>query len=561
MTYGDKRSACDAATRTRLARTTRNPRNPAMVAVALTALSIAPVVHAFTFNFANPDLSGDFNTTVSYTSAYRLRSANPALLYGPSTPVNINLDDGDNNFQHRGIVENRVDLFSEFDIRYKSFGARVSAEAYYDTVYNRHNANNSPFSSNNLSVPYNQFTDATRTAKGRQAELLDAFVFGTQQIGSVPVTLRVGQLAQLWGETLFFGANGIAGGMAPVDIDKLLSSPSAEFKQIIMPVPQAAVSAQLPHNFSVSAYYQFGWRSDQLPPAGSYFSSADILGQGAESLFLPIPGFPPQLHRVPDQQGKDTGQYGFQLKFSPSGWNADFGIYAIRFNAKDPEIYANPATGSYRLTYPNGIRSYGASFSTNLGDTNVAGEISIRHNMPLTSDLVVDFTGTGNNTNNPLYAVGNTMHANVSMLYSVPRTPLWRDATLAAEIGWNRRLSITANPQALDPGATRDAMGVGIVFTPNYYQVLAGLDIGVPLGFTYTPFGRSSVIAFGGNGYHTGSFTLGVRGTYEQIWKIALNYTRYLGPTAPLLTSAGTFSFGQTLADRDFLSLSLSRSF
>ncbi|MBN3815849.1 DUF1302 domain-containing protein [Paraburkholderia sp. Se-20369] len=554
------------STRVAKPRTRRRARGASTFRLSSVALAVlgcvaASSAHAFSFTFDNPDLSGDFNTTVSYSTAYRLRPADPNLLFSPNNPVAINFDDGDNAFRHRGIIENRFDVFSELDLKYRNFGLRLSGDVYYDTMYNRHNASNSPFTTNNLSVPYNQFTSATTTTQGRQAQLLDAFVFGTQKIGSVPVTVRVGQLAQLWGETLFFGANGIAGGMSPVDIDKLLSDPSAEFKQIIMPVPQATLSAQLPYHITFGAYYQFGWRSDQLPPAGSYFSSADIVGQGAESLYLPIPGFSSQLTRANDLAGKNTGQYGFQLKFSPTGWNTDFGLYAVRFNAKDPQLYADPALGTYRMVYPNGVRSFGASFSTNLGDANVAGEVSIRHNMPLMSDLVVDFAGTGNNTGNPLYAVGNTAHANLSMLYQVPRTPLWHDASLAAEIGWNRRLSITANPQALDPHATRDAVGVQLVFSPDYYQVLPGLDISVPIGLGYTPFGRSSVVGFNGGGYHSGNFTLGIKGTYQNVWKVALNYTRYLGPGAPFLDASGHLTYGQSLADRDFVSLSLSRSF
>jgi hypothetical protein len=560
---GEKRRA-NSATRAPTygaGRKARHTRRLTLLAFAAALCAEPAVVHAFTFSFDNPDLSGDFNTTLSYSTAYRIRPADTNLLYSPNNPTAINLDDGNNAFQHRGIVENRFEAFSELDIKYKSFGLRVSGEAYYDTMYNRHNASNSPFTTNNLSVPYNQFTSAAATVQGRQAELLDAFVYGTQKVGSVPVTVRVGQLGQMWGETLFFGANGIAGGMVPIDIDKLLSDPSAEFKQIILPVPQATLSAQLPYHMTFGAYYQFGWRSDQLPPAGTYFSSADIVGQGAESIYLPVPGFPSQLTRTADLKGSDTGQYGFQVKFSPTGWNTDFGLYWIRFNAKDPQLYADPVLANYGMVYPNGVRSFGASFSTNLGDANVAGEMSIRENMPLTSDLVVDFTGVGNNTDNPLYAVGKTAHANLSMLYSVPRTPLWRDATLAAEIGWNRRLSISANAQALDPNATRDAIGFQVVFSPSYYQVLPGLDISVPIGIGYNPMGRSSVVGFNGGGYHTGNFTLGVKGVYEQVWNVSLNYTRYLGAGQPLLDAAGHFTYGQTLADRDFISLSLSRSF
>lgn len=536
-------------------------RPVAAVIAAVVAGLFTAQAHAFTFTFDDPDLSGDLNTRLSYSTAYRVRPADPGLQFNTTTPTTINLDDGNNAFQHRGLIQNRVDLFSEFDLKYKSYGVRFSGNAYYDAMYNRENANNSSHTTNNLSVPFNQFTAATRTIEGRQIQLLDAFVFGTEKVGSVPVTVRAGQLAQLWGETLFFGANGIAGGMSPIDVSKFLSDPSAEFKQIIMPTPQLTVSSQLPNNITLGAYYQFAWRSNRLPSAGSYFSSADIVGDGAESLHLPIPGLPPQLARAGDMDGKNSGQYGLQLRFSPAGWNTDFGLYAIRFNAKDPQLYATPLLGTYRMAYPNDVRSFGASFSTNLGDANVAGEVSVRRNMPLASDLVIDFSNAGNNTSNPLYAVGNTAHANLSVLYSVPRTPLWRDATLAAEFGWNRRLSITAHPEALTPLATRDAGGIQLVFAPNYYQVLPGLDISVPLSVGYNLFGRSSVVGFNGIGYHTGNLSIGVKGTYEQVWNIALKYTRFLGAAAPLLDAHGSMTFGQTLADRDYVSLSLSRSF
>jgi len=560
---GEKRRANSTrgARKYETVRKAKHTRQLTLLAFAAALCAEPSVVHAFAFSFDNPDLSGDFNTTLSYTAAYRLSPADPNLLFNTGNPSTIDLDDGNTNFHHRGFVESQFYGFSELDLKYKSFGFRVSGEAYYDPLYNRTNANNSPFTTNNVSVPYNQFTSAATTVAGRQAQVLDAFVYGSQKVGAVPITVRVGQLGQMWGETLFFGANGIAGGMVPVDINKLVSNPSAEFKQIVLPVPQATLSAQLPHHITFGTYYQFGWRSDQLPPAGSYFSSADIVGQGAESFYLPIPGFPPQLMRAPDLAGNSTGQYGFQLKFSPDGWNTDFGLYWIRFNAKDPQLYADPILDNYRMVYPNGVRSFGASFSTNLGDANVAGEVSIRENMPLASDVVVDFTGAGNNTNNPLYAVGKTAHANLSMLYSVPRTPLWRDATLAAEIGWNRRLSITANAQALDPNATRDAIGMQVVFSPSYYQVLPGLDISVPISIGYNPVGKSSVVGFNGGGYHTGDFTLGVKGVYLQVWNVSLNYTRYLGAAQPYLDAAGHYTYGQSLADRDFISLSLSRSF
>ncbi|PMY01215.1 DUF1302 family protein, partial [Pseudomonas sp. GW460-13] len=91
---------------------------------------------------------------------------------------------------------------------------------WYDTVYNRSTSNNSPFTAN--AVPYNEFPRDTRDLHGRQAEILDAFVHGEGNIGDVVITGRLGQHTLLYGESLFFGNNAIAGAQSPVDIVKLL---------------------------------------------------------------------------------------------------------------------------------------------------------------------------------------------------------------------------------------------------------------------------------------------------------------------------------------------------
>jgi hypothetical protein len=53
----------------------------------------------------------------------------------------------------RGVVPNRLDLLSEFDVAYKqSYGLRVSAAAWYDTVYNRSNDQDASARANQSSV-------------------------------------------------------------------------------------------------------------------------------------------------------------------------------------------------------------------------------------------------------------------------------------------------------------------------------------------------------------------------------------------------------------------------
>jgi hypothetical protein len=494
---------------------------------------------------------------------YRLQGANPALLYSPQNSSSVDLDDGDTNFRSSGLTSNRASVFSELQFQYNQFGFRVSGDAYYDTVYNKSNKNDSPATVNSTTVPYNQFTDVTRTIAGRDVELLDAFGFGKFNIFSMPLNVKVGQFAQIWGETLFFGANGIAAGMSPLDVNKLVAVPSSQTKEILLPVPQIAGTLRVKPGISVSAYYQLEWKPDRLAPVGSYLSDADVLGSGAENFLFPngSGGFT-SFARVSDMSGSNSGQYGIALHVTPSDANLDLGFYALRYNMKDPMIYLLPATGQYRLVYPDGIKMFGASFSTNVGDANVAGEVSYRSNMPLVSDVQVDPTGTGNNSGHPLYAVGDSAHANLSVLYSLPRSVLWPTATLTAEVGWNRLLRITQNPLALDPNTSKDALGFRVIFQPTYYEVVPGLTLNVPIGFGFNPRGNSAVVGvFNGGANHGGDLTIGVSGTYLQAWKFALSYTRFLGPIKPAFDNQGHFTFGQSLGDRDFVSLTASRTF
>jgi len=73
--------------------------------------------------------------------------------------------------------------------------------------------------------------------------------FRSGSIGENRLAFRAGQYALQWGETLFFGANGIAGGQAPVDVIKALSVPGTQFKELIRPTEQLSASIQPSQDF------------------------------------------------------------------------------------------------------------------------------------------------------------------------------------------------------------------------------------------------------------------------------------------------------------------------
>ncbi|MES2256990.1 MAG: DUF1302 domain-containing protein [Pseudomonadota bacterium] len=545
---------------------TTGPRSKS--GLMLTVLGISAAVcssgaSAVDIETPNKDLKVRWDNTFKYTGMQRLKNPAAALIADP------NQDDADRNFK-KGLVSSRVDWLSEIDVSYDNIGARLSAAAWYDAVYNRGNNNDSPFTVNAASAGQNDFIGATKKLHGKKAELLDAFVFGKFNVGDMRSTIRAGKHTLVYGETLFFGANGIAAAQGPVDVIKLLSVPNSQFKELLMPVQQISGQLQLNSSWALGAYYQLEWKATRLPGVGSYFSTLDFLDAGGERIFV-APGA--SFNRAANIEARNGGQGGLQAKFRPPGSDGEYGFYAARYHEKTPQVYLtpgagfNPVTGQvgeYRLVYPEGIKTVGASYSTLLGDANVAAELSFRSNMPLVGNAQIDLAGTGDNSGKSLYPVGRSAHLNLSTIYGMGQSSLYDNAILTAELGFNRLISVTRNRAALDANTARHAWGLRLVFEPNYYQVLPGLDVAVPIGLGYNPAGNSAVVgAFNGGADNGGDLSIGIKGAYLEHIKISLNYSRFLGTAKPTLnpSKGNQFNFGQAMRDRDYISLSLQSSF
>jgi hypothetical protein len=513
----------------------------AVTGIVLFAWFRAPAVSAADL-YHDDGMDVRWDNTLSYTTALRLFSRDPMLVENP------NWDDGDRNFSP-GLMSSRFDLLSEFEVTKGDFGLRLSGLGWYDSVYNQKNDNDSPETFNPFTVPHNEFTSGTRTLHGQDVQLGDAFLHGSFDVGGLPASFRIGRYALLWGESVFFGENSIAAAQAPTDVIKELAQPSSYTKEEFLPVWQTSIALQLSENVSFGAYYQFAWRKDQLPGSGSYFSYLDFLDAGGQRIILSPGHF---LYRERNLNAPDTGQFGASLQINGDEFN--YGFYALRFNAKEPQTYLyfgapSPGDGTYKLVYPAGIELYGASFSTYVGDSDVAGELSYRRNMPLDSDpQVVPAGAIANNSSHPLYAIGNTLHGQVSTETTFTGTDFWQRADLNLEVAANDRLEITKNPAALDPYADRFAMAFHANFTPQYFQVFPGLDVGVPVGLGYGLVGNSSVDD--AQRAQTGNVEIGLSATYQTVWEGSLSFTHFIG--SPVR---------QRLADRDFLAFTVQRTF
>ncbi len=571
---------------------TRHVLRPAALAAAAALCCSA---QAFEIDTGNPDWSLRWDNSLRLSAKYRTEAADPALkdsfrqvptgapAPAPASfsfPQALNFNAGDQNFQKRGLVSARADLLTEFDAVWRrDFGLRLSGAAWYDDkLHGRTQADNDPTIGQ---TPFNEFPSRTKTVAGNKAELLDAFVFGGWRMDNgMKLTTRLGRHALQYGESLFFGDNGIARANGPIDIDKLLASPNAQFKEIIRPVPQWSAQLQVTPEVSVGGYLQFRWEEDRLAPAGSYFSTANVPWGSQQPEFVNIaPGTPISGNYVlapgADQKPKDSGQFGLQLKWRVG--ETDLGAYFARYHDKSGQLYGNlnPAAptspfgtkpGTWFYKFPSDVKTVGVSASHSFGDFNVAGEASVRDDMPLRSTNMIYPGGFG--APQPKPALGRTAHLNLSTLATFGPSFLARESSLVAELAWNRVLHKDDPNGELDKAATRDATALQFIFTPSYRQALPGLDLSVPLGVRYVLAGRSSVTGAGWGAKGTGSANLGIEGSYLGVWQFALSYTHYIGKATPFvdyspILAGGTpvFGSGNPLADRNHVALSLRRTF
>ena len=546
-------------------------------AAAVCSFGIASGAKAANIDTGDPDVTMRWDNTVKYTLGMRVAPIDANVAGG------INTNFPDYNFKQGDLETNRVDLLSEFDVDYqRKMGFRISGAGWYDQVYNQNNSNDTGFTPN-LGHPANVFPNGTQVLQGRDAEVLDAFVYRNFDLeNGQKLSVRAGRHSLLWGESLFWGGNAIAGTQSPVDVVKAAGLPGAQFKEIIMPVGQVSASWQLSSHVSLGAFYQFEDRKERDPTVGSYFDFAGFYAAGGNNLIL-VPGsFPVYVTRTRNVDGYEHNQGGAELRWKASD-NWELGFYFVNYDARSPQFYLTPVggpgptangvdVGTYRAIYAQNIQAYGTSFATLVGDTNVSGEFSVRTNDPLAGNpggFMTDVTGQANVSNHILYPVGKTFRGNMSAITLFPASPLWEGAALVGEIAYNYKIS-NDNGKPLDPNVTPSAWAAWMNFEPSYFQIMPGLDMTLPINVTYVFGGRSSLgpSIFNFIGENSGSVTVGPSFTYHDVYKFALQYTYFYGPGAPFAVGSPTsipagpyYSFKQQWADRDYVALTFSTSF
>lgn len=376
-------------------------------ATATSCVLLANMAQAIEFN--RGDLSGSWDTTLSYGIISRLKDSDDELIGIASggTSQSVNNDDGNQNYG-KGIVSNVFKITSEVELNYRNHGGFVRATGFYD------------YENMDGERDRTDLSDDAKDLVGRDIKLLDAYLWSYFDIGQRATEVRLGNQTLSWGESTFI-QNSI-NTINPIDVNKF-RIPGSELREALVPVPILSTALETSENSSVELFYQLQWEQTTIDPTGSYFSVNDYAGDGGERVMLgwgAIPDTVPRnfvppgststtvVARAEDEEAKDDGQFGAALRlYSPRLNDTEFGFYYINYHSRLPIINARTGTreaalgmdpdgrsyvetARYFISYPEDISLYGFSFNTSLGRSGIAlqGEVSYRQDVPLQIDDV-----------------------------------------------------------------------------------------------------------------------------------------------------------------------------
>lgn len=274
-----------------------------------------------------------------------------------------NGDNGNLNFEKHDIVSTTFKLTTDFSVDLNGYNIFVRALGYADPRYLRLKENHPDTTAQPRRTAYR---GEPRRLNGLRFEMLDYFVSKNFDLGERAFSIKVGNQVLNWGESSFLLANSL-NSINPPD-QAALRMPGFDLKELAQPTGMVLLSGDIVDGVSFQTFYQYQWVPVIPDPVGSYFSTSDIVGAGADYAMLSFskaPEDPEQLYepaRNPDdpafiinskssrtllvdhaesdrREPKNGGQYGAALKFYLEGLNGtELGLYFANYHARVPSI-------------------------------------------------------------------------------------------------------------------------------------------------------------------------------------------------------------------------------
>lgn len=548
---------------------------PSLLAMAIAA-SMSSQASAFVIDTGNPDVKLRLDNTVRYNASWRVEGQDDDIVRNSRGLY----DESDLKFDRGDMVQNRLDVLTEFDMIFRdSAGFRVSAATWYDDAYKDDDVKTNPSSALQSSYDSDNYSSKTeRYYRGLSGEILDAFVFSRFNVGEVPVNVKAGRHTIYWGEGLFFPGHSIAYSQAPIDGRKAAATPGVEAKETFLPLGQLSTQAQVTDNLSLAAQYFVEWKPTRAPEGGTYLAPSDI-GVAGPDRFPLVPGgllpFAPDgysARRVDPKEPDNRGNWGISARWNAEALDATLGFYYREFDDYNPgglQLLGNylglGLPEGYRFVHVENTKLYGFSMAKQVGTASVGLDLSHRHGTGLTS------SGIGVD-DKP--AIGNTWHVALSAIQGLTKTQFWDAGVWQTEVVYSYLDKVTHNEQLFngedyascagkdkwDGCATRNFAAIASNFTPQLLQVFPSVDLEFPLTVNYGLYGNA---AAGGGNQGAMTWSAGVKATYDQLHEVTLRYTdqsahtKYDDVTGAVIGGNGNVG----LTDRGYVSLTFKTSF
>ncbi|MDG5468720.1 DUF1302 domain-containing protein [Deltaproteobacteria bacterium IMCC39524] len=345
-----------------------------VVLPVLLAMLCGTPAAAFQFDFG--EVEGSLDSTISYGMSWRMSDQDKDIvgLANGGRAYSVNGDDGNLNYDRDDAFSSLAKITSDLDLRHDNFGLFLRGSAFYD------------FENYDEDRERTQLSDDAKDLVGKDAELLDAYIWGNFELGDMPAQLRVGDQVLSWGESTFI-QNGI-NIINPFDVSKL-RVPGAELKEGLVPVGMVSASISPTENLTFEGFYQYDWEKVEIDPTGFYWSSNDIPGESGDRVLLgfgdwsdlgtswqggviPFEITDDRFMMVPragDEKPSDDGQYGLAMRVYAPGLNdTEFGFYFINYHSRLPTLsgVTGTQTGFAKATGAlTGIGTFAAVYDPN----------------------------------------------------------------------------------------------------------------------------------------------------------------------------------------------------
>jgi len=506
---------------------TRAGSLPARIAAAVSALLPSAV---FALSFQAGDWNLNLDTSLTGATQWRTESRDKGPVRDPFD-VYANLNDGNNNF-NTGPVSAKGSFILEFGGDYENFAFFIRTDGLYDYVYEKQRTDLSRenYLSYNGAIPNGgtvqrgHFPDNTLDQQGRRMRLLEAFVNYEFKLGDQTGSVRAGRQVIAWGEaTLYQGVNTMQN---PIDGGVALS-PGVEAKEIFLPTAALDLKLGITDSISVEGYYKLEWDKTTQPGVGSFLSTSDITGPGAERILLgPLGSGKVVSADDPD----DYGQWGTALRYLTEG-GTNFTLSFTRSDANSPGslIVVDFAGGSYtREVYLEDIDYWQFSFATNVGEALVYADAAYSDNAPF-----VDNTQHANDAGQQVVSNvtrGDYRQLVVGMTDVYTAFPwLSRQIALTGELLYQSNNLGSGDKQGTPYIVTDNAWGYQFLAILKYFSVLPGMDLDVPLSFRQDVDGYGSTTMKNNLIQGQKWASAGVTALYLTNWEFAAKYSFYFG--------------------------------